>query len=187
MRLASLSIGVAICLSLAGPSVAQAGDLDEIVRLPGQGQGVVKTDDLNAPYRADRPNRLVPGGGLMMSFDANADGRVSPAELKEGALAAFSVADRNEDGALTALEQQAWANSLPTLDDSLANPVRFDPNLDRMVSEKEFTSVVAQLAVAYADSSSGDIFVASLEAAEPKPRRQDTLDILNRNNRRARR
>ena len=32
---------------------------------------------------------------------------------------------------LQMLEQQAWARSLPTRDNSLANPVRFDPNLDR--------------------------------------------------------
>jgi hypothetical protein len=45
--------------------------------------------------------------------------------------------------------------------------VRFDPNLDRVVSQGEFVAVVAQLATTYADAA-GDIDLAKLEAPEPR-------------------
>jgi EF hand len=133
--------------------------IDEIVRLPGQGQ--VK------PGAGPRmPERLVPGGGLILSFDQNKDGRISRAEISSGAALAFTRADANQDGALTAIEQQIWAGSLPSLDDSLANPVRFDPNLDRSASRTEFVTVIVQLAAAYVDAASGDISLARLTAPD---------------------
>lgn len=161
--IAALALG-----ALAVSAHAQSADEgDDIVRLPGQ--GLVKTDAF--PGRK-APERLVPGGGLMMSFDVDGDGRISTAELTTGAKLAFAAADINEDGALTALEQQAWASNLPTRYDTLANPVRFDPNLDRTVSEAEFSSVIVQLASAYSEASSGDILLASLTAPE-RPRERD--------------
>lgn len=161
MPIRSLAI---LTLALGLGVSARAQNADEIVRLPTPGE--VKPD---APFKDNRPKRLVPGGGLFLSFDANADGRISQAELDAGIADAFTNADANGDNALTALEQQAWATSLPTHDDSLANPVRFDPNLDRMVSVSEFSSVITDLAVTYAEPS-GDILVASLKAPDRRPR-----------------
>ena len=135
---------------------------DDIVRLPGQGR--LKPD---APHGRHASGRLVPGGGLIVSFDANDDGHVTPDELRTGAVAAFAVADANADGSLSALEQQDWANNLPTRDDTLANPVRFDPNLDRIVSVTEFVAVVAQLTVDHADPD-GNIYLSKLATPEPK-------------------
>ena len=87
---------------------------------------------------------------------------------------AFSSADKNADGYLTALEQQDWAASLPTRDDSLANPFRFDPNLDRRVDLDEFTLVINNLGLDYADEASGDIIVADLKAPDVRrDRRRD--------------
>ena len=142
-------------------SAQDVDDIDDIVRLPGQGH--VKSGD---PHARHASGRLVAGGGLIMSFDADDNGRVTPSELNTGSVAAFAVADANQDGRLSALEQQDWANNLPTRDDTLANPVRFDPNLDRMVSQSEFVAVVAQLAKTYADAD-GDIHLVKLEASEP--------------------
>ena len=75
--------------------------------------------------------------------------------------------DANADGSLSALEQQDWANNLPTRDDTLANPVRFDPNLDRIVNVTEFVTVVAQLTLDHADPD-GNIYLSKLAAPEPK-------------------
>lgn len=161
MPIRSLAI---LTLALGLGLSADAQIEDEIVRLPTPGE--VKPD---APFKDNRPKRLVPGGGLFLSFDANEDGRISQAELSAGISEAFANADASGDGALTALEQQAWASNLPTHDDSLANPVRFDPNLDRMVSVSEFSSVITDLAVTYAEPS-GDILVASLKAPDRRPR-----------------
>ena len=140
----------------------EADDVDDLVRLPGMG-------NLNpdAPHGRHAANRLVPGGGLIVSFDANDDGKVTRDELYEGADTAFIQADTNKDGTLSALEQQDWARGLPTRDDTLANPVRFDPNLDRVVTRAEFVAVIAQLAAAYAEAD-GSVMIASLAAPDPK-------------------
>jgi hypothetical protein len=176
MRQTVLAITVSALLCLAGTAVAQEPDaLDEVVRLPGQGQ--VKAD----AYPGRRAHtRLVPGGGLIMSFDADGDGRVTPAELQEGAIRAFAAADTNAEGSLSALEQQAWAKSLPTHDDTLANPVRFDPNLDRVVDKSEFLDVIAQLAAAYTDAATGDVLISSLDAPErdrDRPEQRELSDL----------
>jgi len=174
-----MATALAAALYLAAPAFAQKAvtsesvplvtisdqdiaETDDIVRLPGQGE--VKASDRRTRHAA---SRLVAGGGLVMSFDADDNGHVTPAELKSGAIAAFAVADANRDGRLSALEQQDWAHSLPTRDDTLSNPVRFDPDLDRVVSEGEFVAVVAQLATTYANAD-GNIDVAKLEAPDPK-------------------
>lgn len=177
-KLFALALAAAISagLAFAGPDE----DQDDIVRLPGQGQ--VKPD---ARAYKGKPERLVPGGGLMVSFDADQNGRITQLELLNGVEAAFLLADANEDGTLSALEQIAWANDLPTHDDTLSNPARFDPNLDRMVSYDEFVTVISSLAADYAGES-GDILVSDLKAPErPKERRAnfrpDPEDTLRRN------
>ncbi len=126
IRSLSLAALTAACLTVSAH--AQSADEDELVRLPGQGE--VRDASLRERAKADR---LKPGAGLFITFDADNDGRISRAEMDAGIPAAFTRADNNEDGFLTALEQQDWARSLPTRDDSLANPFRFDPNLDRRV------------------------------------------------------
>ena len=168
MRLAALIL-TAACLTT--PSYAQD---DDIVRLPGQGE--VKKDRV-AEVGA---HRLAPGGGLMTSFDTDGNGRVSQAELNEGIAKAFETADANADGELTPLEQQDWASLLPTRDESLFNPARFDPNLDRIVSLDEFSAVIHTMADGYSEEGSSEVVLASLKR---KPRRDDdaqTDDPLNR-------
>lgn len=168
MRRTLPTVVIAALLLAALPVNAQAeDDGDDLVRLPGN--GLVKPD--TGPAHRNL-GRLVPGGGLFASFDANGDGRISAEELAEGTRAAFLLADANEDGQLGALEQQDWAASLPTRDDTLSNPVRFDPNLDRVVTFEEFESVIAQLAANYQDEH-GTIELAKLSAPEPKPERGD--------------
>lgn len=147
---------------LFGAPLAIAQEGDDLVRLPGD--GVVKKAG-----QANVPDRLVPGGGLILTFDADGNGRIERAEIETGARAAYLAADANKDASLTALEQIEWAEGLPSRDDSLANPVRFDPNLDRSVSEAEFVSVILRFAEAYAEDVSGVIPVANLEAPEPEP------------------
>ena len=156
------SVSASEAAGLVDSDTQDAADADDIVRLPGQGR--LRPD---APHGRHASGRLVPGGGLIVSFDANDDGHVTPDELRTGAVAAFAAADANADGSLSALEQQDWANGLPTRDDTLANPVRFDPNLDRIVSVTEFVAVVAQLTLDHADPD-GNIYLSKLAAPEPK-------------------
>ncbi len=159
---------LAAVLMAALPVNAQAEtEGDELVRLPGQGEA---NPDSGPGHM--KLGRLVPGGGLIASFDTNADGRISAAELAAGTKAAFAAADANGDGQLVAIEQQDWAASLPTRDDTLANPVRFDPNLDRVVTFQEFHAAIVQLAASYEDAS-GTIEIASLSAPEPRQERSD--------------
>ncbi len=162
IRSISLAVLAAACLSV--PAHAQAEE-DELLRLPGQGE--LRDEALRQRAQADR---LKPGAGLFITFDTDSNGRISRSEIDAGIPAAFQQADNNEDGYLTALEQQDWARSLPTRDDSLANPFRFDPNLDRRVDIEEFTLVISNLGRDYADETSGEIIIADLKA--PPPARQ---------------
>lgn len=171
----SLSIAALVSVCLAAPVYADTQE-DEILRLPGQGE--VRDEALRGKAKADR---LKPGAGLFLTFDADGNGIISSDEINVGIPAAFQSADANGDGFLTALEQQDWAKGLPTRDDSLANPFRFDPNLDRRVDLGEFTSVIVNLGRDYADETSGEIIVADLKA--PRTRldaRRDELDELIR-------
>ena len=153
-----LSLACLAAMSLAVSAHAQP-DEDEVVRLPGQGE--VRSPGLRDQTKADR---LKPGAGLFLTFDQDQNGRISSTEINAGIPVAFRSADRNQDGYLTALEQQDWAARLPTRDDSLANPFRFDPNLDRRVDIDEFTLVISNLGIDYADEISGDILVSDLKA-----------------------
>jgi len=156
----------AILLSLlSAPSFAE--EEDDLVRLPGQGE--VKADKV----KEVGAERLAPGGGLMTTFDADGNGRVSAVELDDGIRNAFKSADKNEDGELTPLEQQDWASNLPTRDESLLNPARFDPNLDRIVSVDEFGDVVRSMAAGYTEEGSNEVVLASLKR---KSKRENSKD-----------
>lgn len=170
------------CLCLAfgfGAGPAQAED-DGLVRLPGQGE--LKSDTTYV----EGIGRLVPGGGLLLSFDADQDMQITPSEISAGIEAAFLKADENEDGRITPLEQIKWTETLPTRDASLANPARFDPNLDRSVRNEEFRDVILAFATIHADETTGIIPVVNLKSAqqgrlpqeEPEfaPARQETED-----------
>ena len=148
---------------------AAAAEDDTLVRLPGTGE--VKSEITREKLQADK---LKPGGGLLASFDADEDGRVTRAELEAGIEAAFKAADTKEDGWLTAFEQQDWANSLPTRDDSLTNPVRFDPNLDRRVTFAEFSSVITNLWADYREEGYRELRVSSLRSTRDERRDERT-------------
>lgn len=160
----SASVAAIACL-VAGAMADPQAEAD-LVRLPGQGE-------LRAPaaISGEPRQRLVPGGGLFLSFDRDGDGVITQGEVRIGIVDAFAAADANGNGALAALEQQAWAASLPTRDESLANPVRFDPNLDRNVSPEEFAQVILGLAEGYGDPQTGDIHLEDLKAPESAPER----------------
>lgn len=168
---------LAACVAL--PVTAQA-DPDELLRLPSSGE--VRDERVRDRVKADR---LKPGGGLFVTFDTNNDGTITAQEITDGVPLAFADADANEDGYLTAIEQQNWARNLPTRDDSLANPTRFDPNLDRRVDLKEFTAVIRDLGIDYADEASGQIMLASLKAPPKQVRR--TLNPFDDETKRAQR
>ena len=159
-----------LAVSAALPIVMAVGDaeVDDIVRLPGESQRA------NGGPQQPKGMRYVPAGGLFASFDVDENGLITREELVTGIHAAFAQADTNEDGSLSALEQQAWAASLPIRDDTLANPVRFDPNLDRIVTFGEFESILLELAENYHDEN-GDIPVKGLLVPEKEERRNGMM------------
>ena len=168
---ALLALPGAFALAQEAPDVPSTSAEDPIVRLPGQGE--VRETARPGPDGEERlagARRLLPGGGLLVSFDTDGDGRITAAEIDAGIPAAFAEADADGDGYVTPLEQQDWAARLPTRDDSLANPARFDPNLDRRASLEEFDQVVRQIAAVYREEGEGELTIASLAAPDPKSR-----------------
>lgn len=162
MRLARWLLALTFVCAVMPAAVAD-GDDDELVLLTAEGQ--LRDRSLRDRVQADR---LKPAGGLFLSFDANGDGRVTVEEVDAGIIEAFSAADGNDDGKLTALEQQDWARSLPTRDETLANPARFDPNLDKRVEPDEFAAVIRAIGADYSKADNGEILLADLKA----PRRE---------------
>lgn len=146
---------------------ALADNEGDVIRLPGNGALRVEPDD----HEPGRVERYLPGGGLLLSFDADSSQSVDPEEIEAGIATAFAAADTNGDGVLSALEQQAWAAGLPTRDDSLANPVQFDPNLDRSVSFEEFSARIAAMAYEYRAEGETEIHIADLQAPEREDKR----------------
>lgn len=149
-----------LAMQFVGTSSADVDDKG-LVRLPGQGE--LK----EGSNRLEGSERLVPGGGLLLSFDEDQNGKITQEEIQRGIEAAFSLADSNEDRRITPLEQVKWIETLPTRDESLANPARFDPNLDRSVRMFEFKEIILALASEFSDASTGTIAINSLMADKP--------------------
>ncbi|MEO0550713.1 MAG: EF-hand domain-containing protein [Pseudomonadota bacterium] len=173
----ALILGSSSLVGLASADEPQ--DEDALVRVTQP----LKREDLQK-LRGLRPDRLKPGGGLFVSFDENIDGQVDLAEIETGIAAAFEAADTSENGTLSVLEQQVWAEGLSTADTSLANPVRFDPNLDRQISFEEFESVIQDLANDYMKEDAEYILVEDLEIEQPERVDEDQVDDLRERARR---
>lgn len=131
---------------------------DDVLRLPASNR--IKED--TATDEVETGQQLVPGGVLFLGFDVNNNGEIDADEIDLGIATAFLEADANQSGYMTPIEQQSWAESLRPFDASLANPVRFDPNLDRRVSEDEFTLVIRHLTDGLKDEETGKLLVSSL-------------------------
>jgi hypothetical protein len=159
---------LAAIVAVTPVTLAAFGDEDGLVRLPGQGELRDKADRERAGA-----DRLKPGGGLFVSFDEDTDGTITLEEVRAAIPAAFAAADKNGDGNLSALEQKDWATSLPTRDDSLANPARFDPNLDRRVDLAEFTAVIESLHTDYLNEETGLLQPADLKAPKERKTRRE--------------
>lgn len=172
-RAAALLLGAVLFALVPAASAKQATNgSDDVVRLPDAPERP-RAPALESLADRDgedtRETRLLPGGALLATFDTNGDQIISDAELETGIAQAFEAADQNGNGRVTGLEQKAWATSLPYRDDSLANPVRFDPNLDGQVSRDEFSQVLTSLADEYRAEADGELTFAALVAPQRKP------------------
>ncbi len=173
LRSAALILGVnAVLLAPAALADQAAQGSDEVVRLPDapeRPRAPVLLEPPDREARDERETRLLPGGALLATFDTDGDQVISDAELETGIARAFDEADGNGNGRITGLEQKAWATSLPYRDESLANPVRFDPNLDGQVTREEFSQVLTALAAEYRGESDEALTFADLVAPQRTP------------------
>lgn len=102
--------------------------------------------------------RIVRAGAMVFaSYDANLDGAVTDAEVSGGAVRSFKVADGDGDGVLSGLEQGDWARRVGAGPDVLSNPMTFDADLDRQVTEAEFVAGVRRLAGQHKRPGAADI------------------------------
>jgi hypothetical protein len=107
--------------------------------------------------------RLVkPGALLFASYDTDQNGRITRTEVETGAQRSFAVADANKDGEIAGFEQNAWAESIGSIDDVLSNPMSFDVNLDKRITPAEFAQGLRRLATPLEDAGSGDILYPAL-------------------------
>lgn len=173
LRSAALILGVnAVLIAPAALADQAAQGSDEVVRLPDapeRPRAPVLSESPNREARDERKTRLLPGGALLATFDTDGDQVISDAEVETGIARAFDEADGNGNGRITGLEQKAWATSLPYRDDSLANPVRFDPNLDGQATREEFSQVLTALAAEYRGESDEALTFADLVAPQRTP------------------
>lgn len=157
-----------LALGAALPAAAQ--DVDRIDRIPGSGPPAGA-----GPRGPDGVKVVAPGALIFASFDRDANGRITLAEIEAGAATAFAAADRNGDGLITGFEQTDWAASVGSATDVIANAMTFDIDLDHSVTKAEFVTGLKRIAGQI--QSSGDLTFADLlqplnrtaERASPAP------------------
>ncbi len=142
------------CSQVAAAQAPGPGDPGQIERIAGGRPG--------GPGGQEGVRVVAPGALLWASFDRDMNGLVTEAEIKAGATLAFTQADRNADGQLTAFEQGDWAARIGAREDVLSNPMVFDADLDRSVTAGEFGSGLLRLAAALKSSEAADILLADL-------------------------
>jgi hypothetical protein len=113
---------------------------------PGPGVERVAGPAAVSPARGDGVRLVAPGALMFASLDADHDGKVTDAEISSGAAVLFARADRNGDKQITAFEQGDWASAMGAGSDVLSNPMLFDTDLDRSITEAEFRSGLVRLA-----------------------------------------
>ena len=185
MRTSALAAALGGSLAMSGlgafPALAQEA--------PPAGAKVEHIDPaaplLNRLGRApEGVKRVSPGALLLASFDRNFDGKVSRAEIIAAAPGVFAVVDANKDGRITGFEQTDWAASIGSQGEILANPTMFDANLDRAVTQEEFTQGLLRLAdevmgpgvqeIAFTD------LMKPLTAPEPQEARGSSPAVIGR-------
>lgn len=157
-------MGVALAVGLAGLGACATG---------GGASGAAGRHD---PIRA-----LISVDALMFtSFDADADMKISNAEIEAGLTAEFARADSNRDGSLQPIEFQNWSNA--TLGGGLTGPYRldFDRNVDNVITAEEFRQELSARAREYDSDEDGAItrteFVRVIgQARQPTQRRPESM------------
>ena len=140
-----------------GPSTAQETETLETLSptVPGRSRG--------GPPRDVRGLRIAkPGALVLASFDADASLDITEEEIRNGSRKAFGRADTDHNGSVSIFEQQDWAKATGSHDGPLANALTFDSNLDRIVTETEFTEGLLRLSSAYLNPETQTLAVADL-------------------------
>ncbi len=183
-RLAQSGVMGMVLAVLAAPGAAAqvSGQTDGPAGGPTGSDVIVGRGDTEPPPRTNDVDRVAPqitpggrpfasgdgvrtvrpGALLFASFDTNHDGRITREEFEAGARASFRVADANGDGVISGFEQNDWAEAMGTSNDILSNPMTFDTDLDRNVTEEEFVAGLRRIAEPITDAQTGVIRFSDL-------------------------
>lgn len=178
-RLAQLGISAAaaVCIAMTAPAAfaQESGQESDVIVGRGDSEpppaanvdriapaGVGPGERAFGSRGSDGVRTVRPGALLFASFDTNHDGRITREEFDAGARASFGVADANGDGVISGFEQNDWAKAVGTDNDILSNPMTFDTDLDRNVTEAEFVAGLRRIAEPIADSQTGAILFSDL-------------------------
>ena len=145
---------------IVGRGNTEPAPVDSIDRVVPQGVG--GGERAFASRGADGVRTVRPGALLFASFDTNHDGKITREEFEAGARASFRVADANGDGVISGFEQNDWAAAVGTSNDILSNPMAFDTDLDRNVTEEEFVTGLRRIAEPITDAQTGVIRFSDL-------------------------
>jgi hypothetical protein len=150
----ALGAGEAAAQTVETSQPPEEDSIDRIERVAGLPQGGFG--------RAEGVRRVKPAALMFASYDTNHDAIITRAEIDAGAAASFIVADKNKDGVLSGFEQSDWASLIAAADDVVSNPMQFDTDLDRSVTQTEFIEGIRRLAQQVADPATGNIAFTAL-------------------------
>lgn len=152
----SALLAFAVVVAISGQAVAQVVTTSSSTETV---ERVAPPEAVASPVLRNREDlRIVrPGAMVFASYDANSDGAVTDAEIVQGASRSFAAADRDADRVLSGLEQGDWATRVGSGPDVLSNPMLFDADLDRKVSQAEFVAGMQRLAGQQKRAGAGDI------------------------------
>lgn len=126
--------------------------------------------------------RFIKSGALLLaSFDANHDFEISDEEVEAGARNTFKVADADQNGVITPIEQRDWAARITGEGDVLENSRFFQSAIPNQVTEEEFVAGIKTFATTFANAEGKILFTSfTITPASRDSKREDRNNEIER-------
>lgn len=158
------SFGLFSVLSLTALSAAA-----QVERIKPSGNGAMAGVAGQARY-------IHSGALLLASFDTNQDFLVTDAEIESGARNTFKIADADNDGFMTAIEQRNWASKITGEGDVLENSQFFHSEIPNQVTEDEFVNGIQIFSTNFENEDGNILFTSFIVTPKDKEKKADEVD-----------